>query len=87
MKNKPGETCSVSVMRKPIERGEKESATVLFAGRIEEALRERGYAIVPEGGGQKIVRIRPRKKGAGSPEISGGKWGAKAPKTDPEGME
>ena len=50
------------------------------------ALRDRGYAIIPEGGGQKIVRIRPRKKGAGSPEMSGGKGGAKAPKTDPEEM-
>lgn len=50
------------------------------------ALRDRGYAIVAEEGGQKIVRIRPRKKGAGSPEISGGKWGAKAPKTDLEEM-
>ena len=51
------------------------------------ALRDRGYAIIPEGGGQKIVRIRPRKKRAVSPKISGGKWNAKAPKADPEGME
>ena len=58
MKNKPGEACSVSAMRKPIERGEKESTTVLFAGRIEEALRERGYVIVPGEEGAWIVRVR-----------------------------
>lgn len=54
---------------------------------LSRALRDRGYAIVADGGGQRIVRIRPRKTGAGSPEIFGGKWGVKVPKNDPEGME